>query len=91
MEQREIKLQHCPTEEMGADVLTKPKQGRSIREFCSKLMNSPIDVNMQQAKQPVNQKYTQKHWQQHLVPVQECVDTCTGILAMRRPMTNVGQ
>jgi hypothetical protein len=34
-----IRVVHCPTEEMWADVLTKPLQGKAFRVMQSKLMN----------------------------------------------------
>jgi hypothetical protein len=41
----EIRLQHCPTEEMWADMNTKPRQGKSWCLFRSKLMGIDIDYN----------------------------------------------
>ena len=35
--------EYCPAEEMWADALTKPLQGRAFREMRSKLMNMPVD------------------------------------------------
>jgi hypothetical protein len=39
----EMKVTHCPTKEMWADVLTKPLQGRAFRLMRSKLMNCIVD------------------------------------------------
>jgi hypothetical protein len=39
----EIRVVHCPTKEMWADVLTKPLQARAFREMCAKLMNCNVD------------------------------------------------
>jgi hypothetical protein len=44
----ETKVTHCPTEEMWADVLTKPLQGRSFRLMRSKLMNCSVDYEDQE-------------------------------------------
>ena len=38
-----MEVDYCPTEEMWADVLTKPLQGKAFREMRSKLMNMPVD------------------------------------------------
>ena len=39
----EVDLQYCPTDQMWADVLTKPLQGKKIRLMRSFLMNCPKD------------------------------------------------
>ena len=39
----DLSVEYCPTEEMWADVLTKPLQGRAYRVMRSKLMNCPVD------------------------------------------------
>ncbi len=39
----ELDLQYCPTEQMWADVLTKPLQGTKFCLMCAFLMNCPID------------------------------------------------
>ncbi len=39
----------CPIEEMWADVLTKPLQGKAFREMQAKLMNCNIDYEAQEA------------------------------------------
>ena len=41
----ELDLQYCPTEQMWANVLTKPLQGQKFREMHSFLMNCPIDYS----------------------------------------------
>ena len=41
----EIDLQYCPTEQMWADVLTKPLQGAKFRLLRAFLMNCPIDYS----------------------------------------------
>ena len=43
-----MKVTHCPTEEMWADVLTKPLQGRAFRLMRSKLMNCSVDYEDQE-------------------------------------------
>lgn len=41
----ELDLRFCPTEEMWADVLTKPLQGSKFRQFRAFLMNCALDYN----------------------------------------------
>ena len=41
----EIDLQYCPTEQMWADVLTKPLQGAKFQLMHAFLMNCPIDYS----------------------------------------------
>ena len=43
MDDREIKVIDCPTEEMWADIMTKPLQGTAFRVMRAELMN--CDVN----------------------------------------------
>ena len=40
---KELDLRYCPTEQMWADVLTKPLQGSKFRQMRAFLMNCPID------------------------------------------------
>lgn len=46
--QNEVKIMHCPTESMWADVLTKPWQGKDYQMFRSKLMNVPVNWTVQE-------------------------------------------
>jgi hypothetical protein len=39
IDSRDIRVVHCPTEKMWADVLTKQLQGKAFRVMQSKLMN----------------------------------------------------
>jgi hypothetical protein len=39
IDSRDVRVVHCPTEEMWADVLMKPLQGKAFRVMRSKLMN----------------------------------------------------
>jgi hypothetical protein len=41
----EIRFEHCPTEQMWADIKTKPKQGAAFREFRGHVMGIPNDYN----------------------------------------------
>ena len=41
----EIRVEHCPTEEMWADINTKPRQGKSWCEFRAKLMGIDVAYN----------------------------------------------
>ena len=39
----ELEVAYKPTDEMWADINTKPRQGKGFREFRAKLMNCPVD------------------------------------------------
>ena len=39
----DVDLEYCPTNEMWADVLTKPLQGDKFRQMRAMLMNCPIN------------------------------------------------
>ena len=39
----EVKIEHLGTEEMWADILTKPKQGKAFCQDRAKLMSCPVD------------------------------------------------
>ena len=41
----EIRFEHCPTEQMWADINTKPKQGSAFREFRGHVMGIPAEYN----------------------------------------------
>ena len=48
----DLDLQYCPTEQMWADVLTKPLQGIKFRLMRSFLMNCPVDYSDPPATYP---------------------------------------
>ncbi|KAL7464347.1 hypothetical protein ACHAXS_004676 [Conticribra weissflogii] len=78
VDQNEIVLRYCPTEQMWADVLTKPKQGQAFREFRSKIMNVPIDIPIDGLDGPLKPTpRTRKHWTKPNVSAQECVGVRT--------------
>jgi len=52
----ELKVTHCPTEEMWVDVLTKPLQGRAFRLMRSKLMNCSVDYEDQEVSEEKSPK-----------------------------------
>jgi hypothetical protein len=43
VDQGEIRIKHCPTEQMWTDVNTKPKQGLAFRVFRGHVMGIPVD------------------------------------------------
>ena len=43
--QGEITIEHCPTEQMWADINTKPKQGAVFRAFRGQVIDIPADYN----------------------------------------------
>jgi hypothetical protein len=58
VEDGEIKVIDCPTEEMWADILTKPLQGMAFRTMRAILMNCP--VNYEEAEERTTIKKTIK-------------------------------
>jgi hypothetical protein len=52
----EIRFEHCPTEQMWADINTKPKQGAVFREFRGHVMGVPNDYNDDDYKHKVPSK-----------------------------------
>ena len=42
IEEGEVDMQYCPTEEMWCDMLNKPKSGTPFRKDRAKLMNVPV-------------------------------------------------
>ena len=51
-----MKVTHCPTREMWADVLTKPLQGRAFRLMRLKLMNCSVDYENEQLEEEESRK-----------------------------------
>ena len=45
VDQGEITIEHCPTEQMWTDINTKPKQGAVFRAFRGQVMGIPADYN----------------------------------------------
>ena len=43
IDQGEIVVQHCPTDQMWMDINTKPKQGSTFREFRAQVMGIEPD------------------------------------------------
>jgi len=56
----EMKVTHCPTEEMWVEVLTKPLQGRAFRLMRSKLMNCSVDYEDQEVSEERSPKIVVK-------------------------------
>lgn len=57
IERQELTVEHCPTEEMWCDVLTKPKQGLAFRRDRAMLMNCPVDWEDDGSHDPVNEEH----------------------------------
>jgi hypothetical protein len=49
----EIVIEHCPTEQMGTDINTKPKQGKVFRKFRGHVMGIPTKYNDDDYKKEV--------------------------------------
>jgi hypothetical protein len=49
IEQGEVSVEHCPTKEMWADVLTKPLQGYQFYLMRSKLMGCPVYLSEEES------------------------------------------
>ncbi len=49
----EIVIEHCPTEQMWADINTKPKQGKIFREFRGHVMGIPAEYNDDEYKKEI--------------------------------------
>jgi len=45
VENGEMRIVHCPTEEMWAGIMAKPLQGRAFRVMRAKLMNCDVDYD----------------------------------------------
>ena len=45
IDEGEVEVQYCPTEEMWADVLNKPKQGQAFCNYRAMLMNVSVDYS----------------------------------------------
>jgi len=45
VDSKEISVKYCPTEEMWADVMTKPWQGKGFKEFRAVVMNCPVEYS----------------------------------------------
>jgi hypothetical protein len=57
---KEMRVVHQPTEEMWADVLTKPLQGRAFKKMCAKLMNCEVNYKEEQARKGDKQQANAK-------------------------------
>jgi hypothetical protein len=42
----ELRIQYCPTDDMNGDFFTKPLQGSKFRRFRQTVLNSPPDVDL---------------------------------------------
>ena len=50
IQNEELKVVHCPTDEMVADFFTKPLQGRKLKKFRSVIMKIPDQEEISQKK-----------------------------------------
>ncbi len=70
---------------MWADVLTKPKQGQAFWEFCSKLMNIPIDIPIDEVDKPPN---TTTRMRNHQTRTNASAQECAGVHTDRTKRQN---
>ena len=52
MEQGEMEIKYCPTEQMWSNVLTKPLQGQQFWKIRVMLINCPVDYNKTDRQNP---------------------------------------
>jgi len=50
IQNKELKVFHCPTDEMVADFFTKPLQGRKFKKFRNMIVNIPDDKEISKKK-----------------------------------------
>ncbi len=50
MDDGEVKIVHCPPEEMWANVMTKPLQGKAFKMMQAKLMNCDVEHKEKETK-----------------------------------------
>ena len=97
----EIKVVNCPTEEMWADVMTKPLQGKAFRVMRAELMNCEINYEDPIEKKTLSEKktisiYAPKSvtWKSHLASPfktpQECVGQDRNRVVSRVRSRNLG-
>jgi hypothetical protein len=61
-----IQLRYSPTEEMWADVLTKPLQGIKFMKMRAFLMNCPVNYSEEPTSNPISAPFCKKHRLEHL-------------------------
>mmetsp|Transcript_11188 Transcript_11188/g.23594 ORF Transcript_11188/g.23594 Transcript_11188/m.23594 type:complete len:249 (+) Transcript_11188:341-1087(+) len=47
VDNKEVEIAHCLTEEMWADLMTKPRQGKGYKQFRAVVMNCPVEYSDQ--------------------------------------------
>jgi hypothetical protein len=55
----EVRVEYCPTEEMLADIFTKPLQGALFRKFRDRLLNVQGDIRSSTSQECVGAQYFQ--------------------------------
>ncbi len=94
VDNNEMRIVHCPTEEMWDDVLTKPLLGKAFREMHAKLMN--CKVNYEDKEAAVEQSMRAAKTRKRIAPVtgrvtkqgstqtlQECVGRSANNMGLR--------
>ena len=77
IEQGEIRVQYCPTDDMIGDFFTKPLQGAKFRKFRDIIMNCDgekiLSINVNDEKNEKNDPVTPRTYKDVVVGSQECV------------------
>jgi len=92
----EIKVIDCPTEEMWADVMTKPLQGMAFRKMRAELMNCPVnykdpeEVIAEDANIPISAAKTVT-WKDDIATTFKAPQECVGQNGNRKGEPGVGR
>ena len=70
IEDGDLEVQYCPTEQMWTDVLNKPEQGTPFRKDRAALMNVPVDYNDDAERRRTHPKLLSRDDQADMVKAQ---------------------
>mmetsp|Transcript_13201 Transcript_13201/g.12816 ORF Transcript_13201/g.12816 Transcript_13201/m.12816 type:complete len:160 (-) Transcript_13201:301-780(-) len=74
----DVKIDHCGTKKMLADLFTKPLQGELFREFRAKIMNIPIGISLYDMGWDGVETEKGVTWKLHEETYPECPQECVG-------------
>ena len=75
IEDGDLEVQYCPTEQMWTDVLNKPEQGTPFRKDRAALMNVPVEYDDEVERKRTHPKLLPKSEQEELVKAQQAIPT----------------